>query len=247
LAKRFDKKTRRQILKFHHQYLMNHVVEDFYETITQARSVLWSETLDGGTYSISVSFNPTWNSEGDISLTFDTNGTPIYEISFTIVPGTVIGCGAKPALLIGRIQGRIRRTETIRIATRACHDIAPPYLLVATAVSIAAALKIAVIGGVTNEEQLGRSVNEAEVFYFDYDAFWETFPVTKGSTNFYVITVPFPEKPLDQIGRSHRRRTKAKRRLKKQIAEGAAAAFTKKFLLGGGNINDAQVDVHTPS
>jgi uncharacterized protein VirK/YbjX len=233
LAKGFNTKTRREILKFHHRYMMERAVESFYETILRTRSILWTETIEGSKYAISISFNEHWNSEGDISLTFVKDDFPLYEISFTVVPGTLVSGTADRAFLVGRVQGTKSQIEAIRTATKACHDIAPAYLLLEAVQAIACALKIDVIGGISDEEQLAKSDFAMEGCYFNYDTFWETFLVKKGPTNIYAIPVPFPEKPLEKIGQSHRRRTKIKRQLKQKIAESVGATFAKDFLIGG--------------
>jgi uncharacterized protein VirK/YbjX len=230
LAKGFGKKTRRDILKFHHLYLAAHVSDTFYEQILQSRSVLWSEAIDGACYSISMSFNPHWHSEGDISLTFDSDDVALYEVSFTIVPGGFAGCAAEQALLVGRIQGRKGQAEPIRAGTRACHDIAPPSLLLAGIQSIAGVLGIGAITGVSNREQLAKSAYNMPGCYFDYDAFWQTFLIEQRGVPIFTIQVPFAEKPLEQVSATHRRRARNKRRLKKQIADSVGATFAKIFL-----------------
>src|SRR5262245_24200900 len=40
LVRSFTRKTRRELLKFHHQYLMEHVAETFYEQILESGSIL---------------------------------------------------------------------------------------------------------------------------------------------------------------------------------------------------------------
>jgi uncharacterized protein VirK/YbjX len=232
LAKSFPKKLRREILKFHHQYLFNHVSETFYEQILQSRSILWSEIIDENCYAVSVSFNSDFHSEGDISLTFDKNGIPLYEISFSIVPASLIGGPAgQGMLLVGRVQGRKGQTEAIRIGARACHDIAPPHLLLAAAQSVAGFLALGVIGGVSNEEQLAKTADDkTSECYFNYNAFWETYLVRQKGASIYTIPIPFPERPTDQVSAAHRRRAKRKRRIKKQIADAVGAAFANNFL-----------------
>lgn len=68
LAKRFSKKTRREIMKFHYQFL-EHICASLYEQILDNGSVLWSDIIDDNSYTISLSFNSKWHNEGDISLT----------------------------------------------------------------------------------------------------------------------------------------------------------------------------------
>ena len=137
LAKSFSQKSRKEILKFHHQYLAEHVTELFYHKILQSPSILWKDIIDGNRYAISLSFDAQWHAEGDLSLCFEMNEVTIYQISFTIVPGNLIGCPAVQALLVSRAQGKKGQAEAIRIATRACRRVAPPHLLMAAVQSIA--------------------------------------------------------------------------------------------------------------
>jgi uncharacterized protein VirK/YbjX len=227
LAKSFSRKTRREILKFHYEYMMEYVVESFFEQIVESSCILWSKIINDNRYAISLSFNSKSYREGDLSLIFSKNNISLYEISFTVVPGTLIGCAADRVLLVGRVQGEKDQIEEIRSATRACGDIAPPHLLMVAAQSIAGTLVIGAIGGVSKEQQLSAS---NDVFVFDYDAFWKTFIVKKETAGIYEILVPFLEKPLEQISLYHRRRARRKRQYKKQIGASVAAAFAETFL-----------------
>ena len=229
LAKRFDKQTRREILLFHHRYLAHRVNESFYNEMATPGHVLWDETINGNTYAISMSFNHQHHSEGDLTLTFDMNRAPIYEILFSIVPGKVIGSAANQVLLVGAVQGRLGQAKAIKGGTKACGDIAPPHLLVSAATSIAEVLGIEAFAGVGNEEQLQKSQANSGCF-FDYDAFWETFSVRKNSTSIYEGTIPLPEKPIEQTKSKHRSKVRSKRRLRKDISERVAAAFARKFM-----------------
>ncbi len=230
LAKSLSKKARREALRFHHQYLTQRVVASFYEQILQNRLTLWSELIDEDCYAISMSFNPDWHAPGDLSLSFERNNTPIYEISFAIVPGGLIGCSADPILLVARVQGGSNQAEAIRIATRACHRIAPPHLLMAAVQSIATVLAIDTIGGITNKEQLAKSPQEKlNHFFFDYDAFWETFTFRYKGIIAYEIQVPFLDKPGAHAGYHSKARLR-RRHFKNQIAAIVGATFAKKFV-----------------
>ena len=173
LASSFSKKSCREILKFHHAYLAKHVHGSFYHEILWKEPILWREVIGDDQYTVVISFNTIWHSEGDLSLVFKKNTNPLYESSFTIVPGSMIGCRPTPALLIGRVQGRQGETDAIRASTKACYDIAPPYLLLAAVQSIATVLGINLIAGVSNLEQITKSQNDSFGFYFDYDVVLE--------------------------------------------------------------------------
>ena len=243
LARSFTKEARREIFKFHHQYLLKRIVDSFYEQILESESVLWHEIIDGNEFAISLSFSPAHNVEGDLTLIFKQNNCSLYKISFTIIPGHSIDHLADQVLLIGRIQGAKQQAHVIRNATKTCHDIAPPYLLIAAAESIASALAIDAIGSVSDKEQPGKFGPVAQECLFNYDAFWETLGARKTGTGFYVISVPFPQKPLAQMESSHRRRARRKRQRKNKIAAIVGHTFATKFLTSLGDEKAAHVSI----
>lgn len=229
LMKSFSKKTRREVLKFHYQYLARHVINSFCEQVLQSRPILWREMIDENCYAISISLNPHHHAAGDLLLTFEMNDFPIYEISFTIVPGSTVGSAAEQVLLVARIQGGKEEAEAIKIATRACHRIAPAHLLMAAAQSIATALAIDTIGGVTNKEQIAKPAEGASNVFFDYDAFWDTFILKQSRGSVYEMQVPFPAQ--SDAKASYRSKARLKRRqFKNRVGASVGAAFAKSFI-----------------
>ncbi len=228
LARSFDKRTRREILKFHHAFLDERVTETFYEQVLRDEPPLWVREVEDGRFSISLSFNAKWHAEGDLSLLFNRDDFRLYEISFTVVPGTLVGSPSGHALFVGRVQGAVRQADAIRAATRACHDVAPSHLLMVAAEAVASALAIDLIAGVGNREQVAE--DDEPGCHFNYDVFWETFPVKEPGAAIYQLLVPFPEKPLAQIKTSHRRRSRFKREFRKETAATVRSSFEGMFL-----------------
>jgi uncharacterized protein VirK/YbjX len=176
-----------------------------------------------------LSFTGIQHYEGDLLLELEEDSIPLYQLAFTIAPGRVAGADAPHAMLIARIQGVRGQVEAIRRAARACCDIAPPHLLMAAAQGIAAALRIGVIAGVKNKEQLSATIEVETPVSFDYDAFWHTYIATEASI-FYLLAVPIPDKPLRQIKPNHRQRTRLKRLFKHEVTKTTQATFSKRFL-----------------
>jgi uncharacterized protein VirK/YbjX len=166
--------------------------------------------------------------EGDISLVFQIDNIPIYIVGFTIVPGHLIGAPTAQALLMGRIQGTRGRCEEIKRATKLCHDIAPPYLLVDASIEIAKALHITHVGGVDSKGQVTIGANEHS--FFNYDAFWGTYFAKQAVNNIYVIPVDHEVTPLSALKPSHRRRTKLKRMFRREVAEHVGRVFVEECL-----------------
>ena len=229
MASGFDREVRRTIVKFHHQYLAERLAESFYEKILR-RPPLWSEVINGHVYAICISFDEAHHREGDISLTFNKNGVIIYDAAFTMVPGLVIDNSAECVLLVGRIQGRKNRAGDIAIATRACHNIAPPRLLMQTVQSIAAELSINTIAGVNNEAQLARSYKGGSQVVFDYDAFWEAFKWERKTPIAFEFRVPIPPKREGNPSQRNRRRLQKQIELKNRISSTVRATFAAEFL-----------------
>jgi uncharacterized protein VirK/YbjX len=220
LAKSFNRASRRQILTFHYKYMADVINDGFYEQLFNGNPCLWQKTIDKELVAISLGFNPKYSSEGDVSLILEKDLVSLYELSFTIVPGALIGAETPEALLVARMQGRRRLFEAIKHTTKICQDVAPPYLLMAAVQGVANALGIKIVAGVPTDDQLSRKL------MFNYDALWETFLATKTVRNFYVILIPFSHKPLEQINSAHRRRTRSKREFRNQITESAGNYIT---------------------
>jgi uncharacterized protein VirK/YbjX len=228
LAKSFSKADKRAILKFHHQFLQSRVSEAFYQRVSPAGCILWTDTIEDSRYTISMSFDAQWHSEGDLSLALLKDDTTLYLISFTIVPGSLIGCTSEQVLMVGRVHGSRGQAAAIRDATHECHRIAPPHLLMAAVETIAAALAIDTIAGVNNKEQLVKREQDAK-FLFDYDAFWETFAFVAKGAAVYVMPVPFARRtPSGPARRSKARRQR--QRFKEQVASNVGAAFFREFV-----------------
>jgi uncharacterized protein len=220
LGRRFGRKARRDILLHHYRFLAACAPEDFHHKILDHSHILWQQT---GEQNLAIGLCPNPRYEGELSLVFYAADIPIFELSFTIGPGSSVGSSEADIMLIGRVQGG-RRNDLIRVAARICRHISPKYLLAAAAQSLAMALGIRSIAAVGNEEQVSDS---DDPFYLsDYDVFWESLLAAKAPSNFYQSALPFPQKPLSEVPTSHRRNTKLKRQFKESVGLAVAHAFT---------------------
>lgn len=226
LASGFDKKTRRDILEFHYRFLEARVTAEFADMLEQEPLLWWHESVEPAC-SIRLAFNPKDHYEGDLSLVFYQDETYLYEMSFSIVPGRTVGSAAETALLIARVQGAKDQFDSIRHVTKACGDNAPAVLLACVAFQLAAILGAKAVVGVSNDEQLW---NDEKGIVFDYDRFWLQFGAQRNARGFYEITIPYTQKPLEEISLSHRRRTRIKREFKARAAYVAGENFQDLYL-----------------
>jgi uncharacterized protein VirK/YbjX len=252
-----SRRDRRNIVNFHYAYMASKLNEAFYEQVVGSNLSLWRATIEDELFSICIQLEKKYRREGDLTLSFETNRGTIYELSFTIVPGYLVGCPEPQVLLIGRVQGVKNRFEEIHRATKLCErlarggsgsptdtppranllreesgagnpNVAPPYLLVTAAQAIALELGISLVAGVNGREQLSSIDN----YRFDYDSFWKSCSATTTHRSFYVFPASFVERPLSQTSSDHRRRKQLRRQFKSTIQESIRAAFAEKCLRG---------------
>ena len=129
LATSFTKKDRRTILKHHYGYLLTRFSDTFFFEISRNKILLWQKTLGQDVFTIKLSFTGELQHEGDLLLEFEENSVRLYHMSFTIAPGYLAGSKAAQVVLIGHVLGIAGHFDAIRRATKACLDIAPPYLV----------------------------------------------------------------------------------------------------------------------
>jgi uncharacterized protein VirK/YbjX len=155
--------------------------------------------------------------EGELMLAFWLGDDWIYTASLTLAH-SALADGGGSVLLITGLQGAAGKLALIRQATRACVDIAPPYLLLAAARGLAGSLGVERILAVGNARQLAKAAGKAA---FDYDRFWASLGGVPTGDGFHRIPAALPDKPaagaLQHLSREGRRRL-----LKRDIAEAAA-------------------------
>lgn len=218
LARGFGKRQRKAIQKFHYKFVGRAVNSRFYARLVAGNIELWRRAEELGCVTISLRV-PEYGREGDLSLVLEIERKQIYELSFTIVPGSVVGVRAPSAMFVARVQGRKGRFDEIKRATKLCCDVSPPYLLMAAAEGLAGALGVTFAVGVGNDDQV--STRKA----FDYASFWETLLSGRTGGRFYVLPLPISGVPLEQCSASHRRRTRIKREFKVELSNAVRTAF----------------------
>ena len=108
--------------------------------------------------------------------------------------------------------------KLIRDATKTMNDIAPASLLLAALQGFAEAFGISEFVGVSAVRQSAYTEERTEVFRKSYDEFFLNVGAVLGPDNLFRCPIPIPEKPLQEIKRGHKLRTKEKRAFKRDIA-----------------------------
>jgi tetratricopeptide (TPR) repeat protein len=188
---------------------------------------LFETDVDQTAYAITVQISHDPIDEGELSLLFKSDGTPLYTVSFTIVPGYTVGLAGRHALLLSRMQGSRAKFQEIRRATKEMGDISPQALLVAALEGIAIAMRVPHIAGVCAANLAAHNERTEEILVRHYDGFYKTIGGESKNSGFYLMDVPFPKKSLALVKPGHRLRTKLKQKIKTDLAEAVCAAWRK--------------------
>lgn len=232
LASNFDRGTRLELLMAHYRFMNERLGAMFCQGVVQGSLVPWRAEQQGHDFSIHVSgpCASTGHREGELTLTLRMDAADVYKVSFSIVRAESLSLAHVPAqeahtLYIGRVQGTVGAFEQIRTATKACHDIAPPDLLMAAVAGVAGALGIGRIMGVGIEHSISSESIKRSDMSFDYTAFWDRYMSCQTADGHHLMHLPFPEKAIQSIAAKHRKRTLVKREFKRQIAESTQACI----------------------
>jgi uncharacterized protein VirK/YbjX len=198
------------------------------------RSVSIFEFREGDSfYRVIASLSRPWDKEGELSLTLELNGTGIYVIAFSIVPGSIVHSEAPEVLLISRMQGMKGKYGLIQRATKAMSDVAPASFLLAALQGFAEAFGVGEIVGVSAVRQSAYSEESDEIFRKAYDEFFNTVGAVLGPDNLFRCPVPIPEKRLQDVKRGHKLRTKEKQAFKRDVSDTVLRFFQRNWRTGG--------------
>lgn len=236
LSSNFERATRLELLIAHYCFMNDRLGGAFCAGVARGDLSLWRHEQQGRHLDIRVS-GPcavSGHREGELTFTLRMDGVDLCKVSFSIVPASTLSLPTRSAspphghtLYIGRVQGVVGTFEQIRLATKACHDIAPPDVLMAAVAGMASALYIDVIGGVGIEHSISADSIQQSNMSFDYTEFWGRYQGSKTADGHHLIQVPFPEKPIQAIAAKHRKRTLTKREFKHRIMQATQACLAR--------------------
>jgi uncharacterized protein VirK/YbjX len=219
LARRLTTSERALALTHHYRYLDAKASDCFLRETLHDGITVYRIVVRNTVYTIVMVLSGPITDEGELSLELRLDGTTIFHLSFTIVPGTVIDIDAEDAVLITRIQGVRGLFKQIQMATKDLHEISPPALLFSAIHGTALAFNIGYIAGVAGVNQPAYSESDASEFTSAYDDFFISLGGIGNANGFFCFRVPLREKPLALVKRDHRSRTRRKRMLKSIVTE----------------------------
>ncbi len=220
----------------HYSFLQSRFSPRSLSQILNRELRLFETIEDGHTFAIDLAAAVHGYYEGELRLNFFADGIDIFILSFTIVPGSVVGSTAQNAILISRNQGTRGTQPIIGMATRTLLGVCPQAFLVSALEGIAVAVGIPDVVCVSAANQATDSSEVHSTFAQKYDEFFESWGATFANPGFYTLPVPFPQKPLQEIKLSHRQRARKRRALKSLVSEQASLALLPTLINGASSL-----------
>lgn len=225
LSRELEEIIRYACLYNNYLYLYNSSPPKILHSMMFSNFILLEIDRDINKYTITIQISHDPIDEGELSLLFMADGSPIYTVSFTIIPGYAVGLSDRHAILISRMQGVRAKFNEIRRATKDMSDISPQAILVAALEGIGIAAGIRHIAGIRAADQASYNDNNSEILTRIYEGFYDTIGNSNINDNFCIIPVPFPKKPLKLVKPGHRLRTKLKQKIKAEIGQSVCALW----------------------
>jgi len=181
-------------------------------------AIVFETATRENTYRIAMGMVSPFFFEGDMYLGFYAGELSLFNLCFTIVPGSIVGSEADDVLLVARLQGAKARHEELAAAARDLNDASAAAILVAALQGVAQTFGIGELAGVGSMNQRSYVEENAASFKRTYDDFFLSLGLTVNQAGFYQSALPLPEKPLEQVKANNRLRAKKRRAFKRQIA-----------------------------
>jgi uncharacterized protein VirK/YbjX len=219
LARSFSVAQRAASFTHHYQALHDLLPRPFLTRVLHRDITLLQMREADARYAVTFGLSRSHDKEGELSLNFQVDGTTVFIMSFTIVPGHVIQSPSPDVLFITRIQGVKGCYRQISRAIKALHDVAPGALLLAALQGVGQVLGIPALACISGVDQNSYCPEWDASFKIAYDNFFTELGVEKNAAGFFVADIPLNEKPLVLIKQGHKLRTREKREFKRKITD----------------------------
>lgn len=217
LARRLTITERATCFLHHHQRMLVAFSGDVLRQIMQGDILVHQIVNEEHRFAFTTGLSRPCDKEGELSLNLYIDDDLIFVLSFTIVPGSIVGSNSAEVVLLTRMQGSAGCFPKIKMASAALHDVGLNALLFAALQGFATAFGIGEIVASCAVDQTSYADELAAVFQRAYDDFYLDLGMTKTETGYFSGAIPIEGRPLDQVKRSHKSRTKDQRRFKQEI------------------------------
>jgi len=220
--------ARATALIYNYRYLRDMLRDDLLSKVLYDRVALYEMLEENHRYVVDLNISSPCYNEGELSLSFKMDDLTLYLLSFTFVPGEIVGIDAPTVILVSRLQGTYGCYPQIRAAMRALKGLALPMFLVVVLEGIAEALNIQHFAGIAGSNQHKYSDAKNSALQKIYDNFFTDLGATKNVSGFFCTTFPLQEKPLKLVNSCNRSRSKIQRKLKRRVATDVSSFLREK-------------------
>jgi len=156
--------------------------------------------------------------EGEFILKFYMNSECIYFLTFCIAPGALFEVDDANVIFIGGSQGAKNKFEYIQIATKLNFDISPQAIILTSLRAIAIKFGLQTLIGIGAIHQCSLKFGDnPSARRSIYDNLWISSGGVQNSSGDFIIPSFYTEKPIYDVKRGHRIRTRRKRLFKQFI------------------------------
>jgi uncharacterized protein VirK/YbjX len=227
LDARISVRTRRDLIEYHYRWMMGRFNGSVFLPEYGRGICVWTITdADGIDYSITLRPSSICALEGEAEFVFeDSDKGRLAFMTFSIVPGEMIGAGKGPAILIGGVQGGYGRRENYRRAAKQAGEITPINLLMIAARAFGDAVGAISLLAVPDEGQVAREYAD-HLMYISYNRTWTELGGELLDSGYFAFD--FHKKPaasLDHLSRAHRARARKKSLRKSALQEDMRTLF----------------------
>lgn len=186
---------------------------------------LWSRMVDGARYDVVLGPMKEAYLEGDLALIFRCEGNPLYRLTFTFLPGALMGIEENTVLFIGGSQGYRGTVMEARRAAKVFGEVCPATLLLILLKAISKTLGLRSILGIPLALHSCQAITSGKVKPLAaYDAFWEANGAEKLGP-FYHMTSDLVFRPSEASSSAHRARARRKQERKMRLYAEMLAKF----------------------
>jgi uncharacterized protein VirK/YbjX len=204
----------------HYRLLLGRIEAGSLSHLMLSSIEIWSCDVGGRFYRMALGFEQLRRDEGELSLIFYSGDTAIWTLSFTFLPGSLVGSHHEFVALISRTQGAKSHFSEIELATKDLSDIVPNTVCFTCLLAVCAAIKIAGVAIVSSGIQIS-SKSIPNEFETAYDEFAVKIGAERNQAGFFMVDLPYLEAPLQNSRQKHRSRKIKKRRFKEVIFQEA--------------------------
>lgn len=183
--------------------------------------VLWQAEAAGHAYDIVLQPGRDVAYEGGLSLALRIDGGCVSVLSFSLVPGRILGPDLPAAVYLISRKHQSRDHGYQADYNRAFHRVIPSHMVFAAFSGLAMAQGLQMAAGIAPERHPSDAPELAPHFRASYHDFWTSLGAQPLAAGHYRISLPMTLSPLDGLEAARRKRALARRAVLDEVRASA--------------------------